>query len=169
VELMDVYIANLSHELYWEPLAKAMADYVLCGDDRAVLDWATPSGGAEGESFIAGMISIACVDSEAPTDRTKIERDFGELAETSDFAWYTVAMHKQLPSSVLVTERGAGTHCLFGSHPAMANGEAQRIGKEYLVEGLLPSGDLDIAPHPLPVPTAGTAAAARPAVVSQHS
>ncbi|MFI6026547.1 alpha/beta fold hydrolase [Amycolatopsis magusensis] len=212
VELMDVYIANLSHELYWEPLAKAMADYVLRGDDRAVLDWATPSGGAAVESSIAGMISIACVDSDAPTDRTRIERDFGELAKTSDFAWYnvsipsacanwpvhdqrivpsgrnlppillfgvegdsatpyanTVAMHEQLPGSVLVTERGAGTHCLFGSHPSMVNWEAQRIGKEYLVDGVLPNADLDIAPHPLPVPTAGTAAAARPAVVSQHS
>lgn len=140
-----------------------MADYVLRGDDRAVLDWATPSGGAAGESYIAGMISIACVDSEAPTDRTKIERDFDELAKTSDFAWYnvsipsacanwpvhdqrivpsgrnlppilifgvegdsatpyanTVAMHKQLPSSVLVTERGSGTRCLFGSHPVIS-------------------------------------------------
>ncbi|MFC0111836.1 alpha/beta hydrolase [Kibdelosporangium aridum] len=213
VELMDVYIANLSHELYWEPLAKAMADYVLRGDERAVLDWATPAGGAAGESFIAGMISIACIDSDAPADRTKIERDFGELAKTSDFAWYnvsipsacanwpaghdqrvvpsgrnlppilmfgtdgdsatpyvnTVAMHKQLPSSVLVTERGSGTHCVFGSNPAMVNWEAQRIGKEYLVDGVLPNGDIDIAPHPLPVPTAGTAATARPAVLSAHA
>ncbi|ONI81547.1 aminopeptidase [Actinosynnema sp. ALI-1.44] len=213
VELMDVYIANLSHEIYWEPLAKAMADYVLRGDERAVLDWATPSGGAAGESFIAGMISIACVDSDAPADRTRIERDFDQLARTSEFAWYnvsipsacanwaaghdqrivpsgrnlppilmfgsdgdsatpyanTVAMHKRLPSSVLVTERGSGTHCVFGSHPAMVNWEAQRIGKAYLADGVLPSGDIDIAPHPLPVPTASTPAAARPAVVSSQA
>jgi pimeloyl-ACP methyl ester carboxylesterase len=213
VELMDVYIANLSHELYWEPLAKAMADYVLRGDDRAVLDWATPTGGAAGESYIAGMISIACIDSDAPTDRATIERDFGKLAKTSDFAWYnvsipsacanwpaghdqrvvpsgrnlppilmfgsdgdsatpyvnTVAMHKQLPSSVLVTERGSGTHCVFGSNPAMVNRDAQRIGKEYLVDGVLPNGDIDIAPHSLPVPTAGTVAAARPAVLSPQA
>ncbi|ALG10605.1 alpha/beta hydrolase [Kibdelosporangium phytohabitans] len=213
VELMDVYIANLSHELYWEPLAKAMADYVLRGDETAVLDWATPGGGAAGERMIAGMISIACVDSDAPSDRAKIERDFTELARTSDFAWYnvsipsacanwhaghdqrivpsgrnlppilmfgtegdsatpyvnTVAMHKQLPSSVLVTERGSGTHCVFGAHQSMVNWDAQRIGGDYLVNGVLPNGDTDIAPHPLPVPTPATAAAARPAVLSPQS
>ncbi|WP_219462269.1 alpha/beta fold hydrolase [Nonomuraea rhizosphaerae] len=210
VELMDVYVANIAHEHYWEPLAKAMADYVLRNDESTVLDWATPAGGRAQENYIASLMSVACVDSDWPADRETIERDFTELSEGADFGWYnvayasacanwpaghdqrivpsgrnlppilmfgterdsttpyanTVAMHRKLPTSVLVTELDSGTHCVFGSAGRFTNPQAQRIGAEYLVNGVLPAGDIGIRPHPLPVPTATTAAAERPATLS---
>ncbi|MEV1002704.1 alpha/beta hydrolase [Nonomuraea sp. NPDC050202] len=62
-------------------------------------------------------------------------------------------MHKALPSSVLVTEQDSGKHGVFANPVASTNPAAQRIGEDYLVDGLLPAGDVSIPGHALPVPT----------------
>ncbi|GAA2792296.1 alpha/beta hydrolase [Saccharopolyspora taberi] len=58
-------------------------------------------------------------------------------------------MHRALPSSVLVTEENAGKHGVFA---LAGNTEADRIGTDYLVRGVLPAEDVAIPGHPLPDP-----------------
>ena len=59
-------------------------------------------------------------------------------------------MHKSLPTSRLITEDGAGKHGVYAS---AGNPDADRIGTDYLVRGILPTRDESIAAHPLPDPT----------------
>ncbi|MEW9555530.1 alpha/beta hydrolase [Nonomuraea sp. NPDC050783] len=73
-------------------------------------------------------------------------------------------MHQALPSSVLVTELDSGKHTVFAGPFLSINPAAQRIGADYLVDGKLPSGDISIPGHALPVPTAASAASARESV-----
>ncbi|MFD0488721.1 alpha/beta hydrolase [Saccharopolyspora spinosporotrichia] len=58
-------------------------------------------------------------------------------------------MHRALPSSVLVTEKGAGGHGVFALG---SNAEADRIGVDYLVRGTVPADDVSVPGHPLPDP-----------------
>lgn len=58
-------------------------------------------------------------------------------------------MHDSLPSSVLVTERNAGKHGVYG---VSGNAAADRIGTDYLVRGTAPPEDVDIPGHPKPDP-----------------
>jgi pimeloyl-ACP methyl ester carboxylesterase len=60
-----------------------------------------------------------------------------------------LAMHRSLPSSVLVTETNAGEH---GVYALSGNAVATRWGTDYLVHGTLPRGDIRIPGHPLPDP-----------------
>lgn len=66
-------------------------------------------------------------------------------------------MHRALPSSVLVTEKDSGKHCVFANPLSETNADAQRIGADYLVDGKLPGGDTTIPGHALPVPSQATA------------
>lgn len=59
-------------------------------------------------------------------------------------------MHRSIPSSRLVTEEGAGKHGVYG---LAGNPDADRIGTDYLVRGVLPSEDTSIPAHALPDPT----------------
>ncbi|WP_221361603.1 alpha/beta hydrolase [Streptomyces beigongshangae] len=60
-------------------------------------------------------------------------------------------MHGRLSGSVLVTERGAGTHGIGGG----ANGCVNAHLDAYLLEGRAPVGGASCAPHPEPVPAPG--------------
>ncbi|WP_405055724.1 alpha/beta hydrolase [Kribbella sp. NBC_01505] len=62
-------------------------------------------------------------------------------------------LHKVLRSSVLVTERDSGKHCVFSNSRALVNTAANDIGTKYLLTGELPAGDTSIPGHALPVPT----------------
>ncbi|MER7015503.1 alpha/beta hydrolase [Saccharopolyspora sp. NPDC000359] len=64
-------------------------------------------------------------------------------------------MHRSLPSSVLVTERDAGKH---GVWAVAGNAEVDRIGSDYLVNGVLPPEDVVVPGHPEPDPAAPQAA-----------
>ncbi len=66
-------------------------------------------------------------------------------------------MHKSLPSSKFVTEEGAGKHGVYASS---GNPDADRIGTDYLVRGILPEQDTSVPAHPLPDPTKPAAASA---------
>ncbi|GAA0940057.1 alpha/beta hydrolase [Kribbella koreensis] len=68
-------------------------------------------------------------------------------------------MHKALPSSVLVTEQDSGKHCVFSNPRAAVNPAVNAIGTKYLLTGELPSTDISVAGHPLPVPTPAAVAA----------
>jgi pimeloyl-ACP methyl ester carboxylesterase len=63
------------------------------------------------------------------------------------------AMHAALPSSVLVTEQNSGKHCVFANPQAAVNPDAQQIGADYLVNGIIPDQDVSVPGHALPVPT----------------
>ncbi|KAA5824951.1 alpha/beta hydrolase [Saccharopolyspora hirsuta] len=65
-------------------------------------------------------------------------------------------MHRSLPSSVLVTERDAGKH---GVWAVAGNAEIDRIGTDYLVNGVLPPEDVAVPGHPEPDPAAPSQAA----------
>ncbi|WP_086819277.1 alpha/beta fold hydrolase [Allokutzneria sp. NRRL B-24872] len=91
-ELLDAYVSTQSHGAYWEPLAKAMADYVLRGDERAVLAWATPTGGPDVERYIASLMTVACLDTDWPADRARIERDFTKASKGTSWGWYNVTI-----------------------------------------------------------------------------
>ncbi|MER7081811.1 alpha/beta hydrolase fold [Saccharopolyspora kobensis] len=60
-------------------------------------------------------------------------------------------MRRSLPSSVLVTEKDAGKH---GVWALAGNAEADRIGTDYLVNGVLPPEDVTLPGHPDPDPAA---------------
>ncbi|WP_223838946.1 alpha/beta hydrolase [Saccharopolyspora pogona] len=60
-----------------------------------------------------------------------------------------VEMHRSLPSSVLVTEKEAGKH---GVWALAGNADADRIGTDYLVRGVVPSGNVSVPGHPDPDP-----------------
>ncbi|MFB6726073.1 alpha/beta hydrolase [Kribbella sp. NPDC056345] len=62
-------------------------------------------------------------------------------------------LHKVLRSSVLVTERDSGKHCVFGNSRALVNTAANDIGTKYLLTGELPPADTSVPGHALPVPT----------------
>ncbi|MET7280941.1 alpha/beta hydrolase [Kribbella sp. NPDC005582] len=62
-------------------------------------------------------------------------------------------LHAALPTSVLVTERDSGKHCVFANSRSSVNQAANAIGTKYLLTGELPSADTSVAGHPLPVPT----------------
>jgi hypothetical protein len=62
-------------------------------------------------------------------------------------------LHKVLQSSVLVTERDSGAHCVFANPQSMVNPAVNAIGTKYLLTGELPPGDLSVPGHALPVPT----------------
>ncbi|MFF1818265.1 alpha/beta hydrolase [Kribbella sp. NPDC058245] len=62
-------------------------------------------------------------------------------------------LHKVLRSSVLVTERDSGAHCVFANPQSMVNTAVNAIGTKYLLTGELPPGDLSVPGHALPVPT----------------
>ncbi|GAA1697330.1 alpha/beta hydrolase [Kribbella yunnanensis] len=62
-------------------------------------------------------------------------------------------LHKVLRSSVLVTERDSGKHCVFANDRADVNTWANDIGTKYLLTGELPQHDVSIPGHALPVPT----------------
>ncbi|WP_031129559.1 alpha/beta hydrolase [Streptomyces aureocirculatus] len=70
-------------------------------------------------------------------------------------------LHRRLAGSVLVTERGAGTHGIGGGPNACVNGHLEA----YLLRGRLPEGRAACAPRPEPQPLVGPRAAARPHVV----
>ncbi|MEV8374857.1 alpha/beta hydrolase [Kribbella sp. NPDC056861] len=70
-------------------------------------------------------------------------------------------MHQALPTSVLVTEKNSGKHCVFANSRAAVNPAANAIGTKYLLTGELPSADTTVAGHPLPVPTPAATAAAK--------
>ncbi|GAB2784706.1 alpha/beta hydrolase [Amycolatopsis magusensis] len=74
-------------------------------------------------------------------------------------------MHQALPGSVLITERDSGKHCVFANPIAVTNPDAQRIGADYLVRGVLPGGDGTIPGHKLPVPTGTSALSTAPVAV----
>lgn len=61
-----------------------------------------------------------------------------------------LVLHRDLPSSVLVTEQHAGEHGIFA---LTGNPAADRLGSDYLVHGTLPSRDVSVPGHPLPDPT----------------
>ncbi|MFK4088525.1 alpha/beta hydrolase [Kribbella sp. NPDC020789] len=65
-------------------------------------------------------------------------------------------LHKVLRSSVLVTERDSGAHCVFANPQSMVNAAANAIGTKYLLTGELPSSDVSVPGHALPVPTPAT-------------
>lgn len=65
-------------------------------------------------------------------------------------------LHKVLQSSVLVTERDSGKHCVFGNSRAVVNTAANDIGTKYLLTGELPPADTSVPGHPWPVPTPAT-------------
>lgn len=69
-----------------------------------------------------------------------------------------LVMHESLPTSKLVTEEGAGKHGVYAS---AGNADADRIGTDYLVRGILPEQDSNIPAHPLPDPTKPKPAGAR--------
>ncbi len=60
---------------------------------------------------------------------------------------------KVLRSSVLVTERDSGAHCVFANPQSMVNTAANDIGTKYLLTGELPPRDVSVPGHALPVPT----------------
>ncbi len=62
-------------------------------------------------------------------------------------------LHKVLRSSVLVTERDSGKHCVFSNSRALVNTAANDIGTKYLLTGELPPADMSVPGHALPVPT----------------
>jgi len=62
-------------------------------------------------------------------------------------------LHQVLRSSVLVTERNSGAHCVFANPQSMVNTAANDIGTKYLLTGELPAGDVSVPGHALPVPT----------------
>ncbi|MFC9688357.1 alpha/beta hydrolase [Kribbella sp. NPDC056951] len=62
-------------------------------------------------------------------------------------------LHKVLRSSVLVTERDSGKHCVFGNSRATVNTAANDIGTKYLLTGELPPADTSVPGHAWPVPT----------------
>ncbi|MFH8991192.1 alpha/beta hydrolase [Streptomyces sp. NPDC017940] len=70
-------------------------------------------------------------------------------------------LHRRLAGSVLVTERGAGTHGVGGGPNACVNDHLEA----YLLRGRLPEGRATCAPRPEPRPLVGPRAAARPHVV----
>ncbi|WP_246868667.1 hypothetical protein [Saccharopolyspora sp. ASAGF58] len=49
--------------------------------------------------------------------------------------------HRSLPSSVLVTEKDTGKH---GVWALAGNADADRIGTDYLVRGVVPSGNVSV-------------------------
>lgn len=61
-------------------------------------------------------------------------------------------LHAALPTSILVTERDSGKHCVFANSRAAVNPAVNAIGTKYLLTGELPSADTSVAGHPLPVP-----------------
>ncbi|MEV5963196.1 alpha/beta fold hydrolase [Kribbella sp. NPDC051952] len=71
-------------------------------------------------------------------------------------------MHQSLPTSVLVTEKDSGKHCVFANPQAAANPAANAIGTKYLLTGELPAGDTTVPGHALPVPTKTVKVAALP-------
>ncbi|MEV6413480.1 alpha/beta hydrolase [Kribbella sp. NPDC051718] len=70
-------------------------------------------------------------------------------------------MHNSLPTSVLVTEKDSGKHCVFANSRLLVNPAVNAIGTKYLLTGELPSGDTTVAGHPLPVPTPAAVAAGK--------
>ncbi|MFR9797620.1 alpha/beta hydrolase [Streptomyces sp. MS06] len=59
-----------------------------------------------------------------------------------------LALHRRLSGSVLVTERGSGTHGVAGGPNGCVNGYLDA----YLLDGRLPERRADCAPHPEPEP-----------------
>lgn len=69
-------------------------------------------------------------------------------------------MHGSLPSSVLVTEQDSGKHGVFG---ISGHTEANRIGTDYLVRGVVPQQNTTVAGHSLPNPAAQESGGTSPA------
>ncbi|WP_232662627.1 alpha/beta fold hydrolase [Pseudonocardia sp. TRM90224] len=61
-----------------------------------------------------------------------------------------LAMHRVMPSSVMVTEADSGKHGAFANQQAVLNQTAQDIGAAYLVRGELPAHDITIPGHAVP-------------------
>jgi pimeloyl-ACP methyl ester carboxylesterase len=70
-------------------------------------------------------------------------------------------LHAALPTSVLVTERDSGKHCVFANSRAAVNPAANAIGTKYLLTGELPKTDTSVPGHALPVPAPGQAKVVR--------
>ncbi|RRO18917.1 alpha/beta hydrolase [Saccharopolyspora rhizosphaerae] len=197
-ELVEITFNALYGESSWQPLAQALADFQLRGNDRALAAMITPKD-APAENGNAVYTAVECADAPWPARRAEWERDSRRMASEHPFAawfnswsvapcrtWQTprqqptkitgedlppvlmfnsehdvatphagaVEMHRSLPSSLLVTERDAGKHGVFA---LAGNGEADRIGADYLVSGGLPPQDIAIPGHPEPDPLAPAA------------
>ncbi|HET9382195.1 MAG TPA: alpha/beta hydrolase [Streptomyces sp.] len=74
-------------------------------------------------------------------------------------------MHRRLSGSVLVTERGAGTHGIAGGPNRCVNAHLEA----YLLEGRLPARRAGCAPHAEPEPLSPDARAGRPGVTRAAS
>jgi pimeloyl-ACP methyl ester carboxylesterase len=68
-------------------------------------------------------------------------------------------LHKALPTSVLVTEKDSGKHCVFANSRSAVNPTVNAIGTKYLLTGELPAADLTVPGHALPVPSPAVAPA----------
>ncbi|MGW0537312.1 alpha/beta hydrolase [Streptomyces sp. NPDC003032] len=88
----------------------------------------------------------------APTLILAAERDAATPYEGA------LELHRRLEGSVLVTERGAGTHGVGGGPNRCINGHLEA----YLLEGRLPVRHAACAPRQEPRPQSGERAAARP-------
>ncbi|CAL9387294.1 Tripeptidyl aminopeptidase [Streptomyces sp. enrichment culture] len=71
-------------------------------------------------------------------------------------------LHRRLAGSVLVTERGAGTHGVAGGTNACVDGHLEA----YLLKGRLPARDASCAPRPAPRPTGRSGETAAPRTAS---
>jgi pimeloyl-ACP methyl ester carboxylesterase len=139
---------------------------VLCNDGPWPTDWATwdrdnteLAKRAPFETWDNAWMNLPCAYWPAPRQTpADIRTDRGDLppvlllaAERDAATPYAGALElrRRLPGSVLVTERGSGTHGIGGGANKCVNAHMEA----YLLSGTLPAGDgSECGPHPEPKP-----------------
>jgi pimeloyl-ACP methyl ester carboxylesterase len=201
-EFIDTTFGVMYSESSWIALASALSDFVVKGDDTALVDFATPVPSRAVENSLAAYQAVDCLEADWPIT-LKMETDAAHYQVLYPFAaWRNMwgnwacgkwplhaprfevngaglapflmlnnlgdpatpysgaeGLRKRMPSAVLVSVQ-ANKHCEFANPLSQANARVNQIGADYLVDGTLPSGDITVPGHPLPVPAALSAARA---------